>query len=126
MTADTVGGVWTYALELARGFVRHGTEVLIAVPGPAPSPTQWAEVDTVPGLGVALVGQDLEWRDRKGTAAALARRLRALERAFSPDIVQPSSQFIISFQAPTEKGKYPYLCTFPGHWMVMNGVMTVE
>mgnify|MGYP001107197703 CR=1 FL=1 len=42
------------------------------------------------------------------------------------DIVQPSNQMIISFQAPAEKGSYPYLCTFPGHWMVMNGVMIVE
>ncbi|MCB1209408.1 MAG: hypothetical protein KDK97_08785 [Verrucomicrobiales bacterium] len=25
-----------------------------------------------------------------------------------------------------EKGDYPYLCTFPGHWMVMNGVLKVE
>jgi putative heme-binding domain-containing protein len=42
------------------------------------------------------------------------------------DIVQPSNQFTISFKAPTEKGRYPYLCTFPGHWMVMNGLMIVE
>lgn len=102
MTADTVGGVWTYALELARGFVRHGTEVLIAVPGPAPSPTQWAEVDTVPGLGVALVGRDLEWRDRKGADAELARRLRALERAFAPEIVHVNGfrDAASGFQAP--------------------------
>ena len=25
-----------------------------------------------------------------------------------------------------EKGRYPFLCTFPGHWMVMNGVMVVR
>ena len=29
-------------------------------------------------------------------------------------------------RAPKEKGRYPYLCTFPGHWMVMNGQMIVE
>jgi azurin len=42
------------------------------------------------------------------------------------DIVDPGRDFIIHFRAPTQKGRYPYLCTFPGHWMVMNGVMTVE
>ena len=42
------------------------------------------------------------------------------------DIVDPGGDFAISFRAPTQKGRYPYLCTFPGHWMVMNGVMTVE
>ena len=27
---------------------------------------------------------------------------------------------------PAAPGRYPYLCTFPGHWMVMNGEMIVE
>jgi azurin len=42
------------------------------------------------------------------------------------DIVEPQGQFTIYFKAPLEKGRYPYLCTFPGHWMVMNGQMIVE
>jgi putative heme-binding domain-containing protein len=42
------------------------------------------------------------------------------------DIVGPQDQFTISFRAPAEAGRYPFLCTFPGHWMVMNGEMVVE
>ena len=42
------------------------------------------------------------------------------------DVVQPSLRFTIYFRAPAEKGRYPYLCAFPGHWMVMNGQMIVE
>ncbi len=42
------------------------------------------------------------------------------------DIVEPGNDFTVFFKAPTVKGRYPYLCTFPGHWMVMNGVLTVE
>ena len=42
------------------------------------------------------------------------------------DMVQPQGEFVIHFKAPQEKGDYPYLCTFPGHWMVMNGVLRVE
>ncbi len=42
------------------------------------------------------------------------------------DIVAPGQQFSIYFQAPTAKGRYPFLCTFPGHWMVMNGELIVE
>ncbi len=42
------------------------------------------------------------------------------------DMVNPKGEFTIHFDAPAEKGDYPYLCTFPGHWMVMNGVMKVE
>jgi azurin len=42
------------------------------------------------------------------------------------DIVPAGESFAIFFTAPLEKGRYPYLCTFPGHWMVMNGELIVE
>ncbi|MEQ8789036.1 MAG: ThuA domain-containing protein [Pirellulaceae bacterium] len=32
---------------------------------------------------------------------------------------------VMRFLAPTEPGVYPYVCTFPGHWVVMKGVMVV-
>lgn len=32
---------------------------------------------------------------------------------------------VLRFNAPKEPGLYPYVCTFPGHWVVMNGVMVV-
>ena len=31
----------------------------------------------------------------------------------------------IEFQAPQEPGDYPYVCTFPGHWQPMQGVLRV-
>ena len=30
------------------------------------------------------------------------------------------------FTVPKKPGEYPYLCTFPGHWLLMRGVMVVE
>jgi len=42
------------------------------------------------------------------------------------DIIEPQEQGTIYFTAPLTPGRYPYLCTFPGHWMVMNGEMIVE
>ncbi len=42
------------------------------------------------------------------------------------DIVEGRDETIIYFKAPEVAGRYPYLCTFPGHWMVMNGEMIVE
>ena len=42
------------------------------------------------------------------------------------DVVPPHSSTAIHFRAPAERGRYPFLCTFPGHWMVMNGQMIVE
>ena len=32
---------------------------------------------------------------------------------------------VFRFQAPQEPGIYPYVCTFPGHWVVMKGMMIV-
>lgn len=60
---------------------------------------------------------------------------RGLERHYVPesddviaytDMINPQGEFAIHITAPAEKGDYPYLCTFPGHWMVMNGVMKVK
>ncbi|HWL07205.1 MAG TPA: DUF6797 domain-containing protein [Planctomicrobium sp.] len=42
------------------------------------------------------------------------------------DIVDPGQRTTVSFVAPDKPGRYPYLCTFPGHWTVMNGTMVVE
>ena len=42
------------------------------------------------------------------------------------NVVEPYAEHTIYFQVPKEPGRYPYLCTFPGHWMVMNGVLVVE
>jgi putative heme-binding domain-containing protein len=45
---------------------------------------------------------------------------------FYTDVVPPQEEFAIHFRAPSVPGRYPYLCTFPGHWMIMNGELIVE
>ena len=42
------------------------------------------------------------------------------------DVVDPLDQATIYFKTPNQPGRYPFLCTFPGHWMVMNGELIVE
>ncbi|MBL9116952.1 MAG: hypothetical protein JNJ83_18240 [Verrucomicrobiaceae bacterium] len=32
----------------------------------------------------------------------------------------------LRFTAPAAPGRYPYICSFPGHWLVMKGEMVVE
>jgi uncharacterized cupredoxin-like copper-binding protein len=32
----------------------------------------------------------------------------------------------LRFIAPKKPGKYPYLCSYPGHWTIMKGVMIVK
>ena len=44
---------------------------------------------------------------------------------FASEMVQPYKSDRLTFDAPTEPGEYPYVCTFPQHWYRMYGVMVV-
>jgi uncharacterized protein len=44
----------------------------------------------------------------------------------STSLVDPGQTVTIQFRAPSQPGRYPYVCTFPGHWRLMNGVLTVS
>lgn len=43
----------------------------------------------------------------------------------SLSMVQPDASESLSLTAPAEPGEYDYVCTFPGHWVRMYGVMVV-
>lgn len=40
-------------------------------------------------------------------------------------MVSAGKQERLAFEAPTTAGEYPFVCTFPNHWMRMYGVMVV-
>lgn len=44
---------------------------------------------------------------------------------FSTPLVNPEERYELTFTVPSTPGEYPYVCTFPGHWRIMHGVMTV-
>jgi azurin len=44
---------------------------------------------------------------------------------FHTKLLQPGQTEVLEFAAPAA-GQYPYVCTFPGHGILMNGIMTVE
>ena len=41
-------------------------------------------------------------------------------------LLMPDAREEIVFVAPAKPGKYPYACTFPGHWRIMRGTLVVE
>ncbi|MEO9004029.1 MAG: PVC-type heme-binding CxxCH protein [Ginsengibacter sp.] len=43
----------------------------------------------------------------------------------STPLIDPNGQFILIFKVPETPGNYPYLCTFPGHWRIMRGILKV-
>ncbi|MGJ8694685.1 MAG: DUF7133 domain-containing protein [Verrucomicrobiaceae bacterium] len=67
-------------------------------------------------------------------ADQMAAQPGAMENHFIPNsdkvlvhskLLGPNSEEEIIFNVPEEPGDYPYICTFPGHWQVMQGVLTV-
>jgi putative membrane-bound dehydrogenase-like protein len=42
------------------------------------------------------------------------------------ELVEPGESAVLEFTAPREEGDYPYICTFPGHWRLMQGKMFVK
>ncbi len=44
---------------------------------------------------------------------------------FSTKLVKEGETERLGFTAPKEPGEYPFVCTFPGHWVRMYGVMLV-
>jgi glycogen(starch) synthase len=88
MTADAIGGVWTYALELARGLAPYGVEVALATMGELPSATQRAEAARLENVDLFESRYRLEWMpdpwedvDRAGDW------LLGLEQQLAPDLV---------------------------------------
>ncbi|MEO6650630.1 MAG: PVC-type heme-binding CxxCH protein [Chitinophagaceae bacterium] len=41
-------------------------------------------------------------------------------------LINPGGKFTLTFKVPNTPGDYPYICTFPGHWRIMRGVMKVS
>lgn len=44
---------------------------------------------------------------------------------FATPLVNSGKSFSLEFKAPSQPGEYPFICSFPGHWRVMQGILTV-
>jgi len=73
--------------------------------------------------------------DKVGAAAdQLAQDPKGAEKQYVPKLpevlfytplVNPEETFKLRFKVPVATGDYPFICSFPGHWRLMNGVMKV-
>ncbi len=137
--------------ELARqlGALRRGVGTQVVVIRTVPDSLLYdrREITLVAGRRVDLVFENVDIMPHNlvlTAPGALARVGMAAERmAASPDaaskayvpqmpevlqasrMLQPGETQTLSFRAPSEPGDYPYVCTFPGHWIRMNGVAHV-
>ncbi|HVT55132.1 MAG TPA: glycosyltransferase family 4 protein, partial [Xanthobacteraceae bacterium] len=88
MTADAVGGVWTYAISLARELSRRGIRIHLLTLGPAPREEQRREAEAIPGLDLVSTDLALEWLDPKGKDFPRALEVLAYHaERIKPDIV---------------------------------------
>ena len=79
---------------------------------------------------------DKEKKDAVGALAdAMLTDPDALKKNYVPEsediiastkLVNPGGVDKIEFEAPSEPGDYPYICTFPGHWRLMQGIIKVK
>ena len=40
-------------------------------------------------------------------------------------LINPGGKYTLTIKLPDVPGDYPYVCTFPGHWRIMNGILRV-
>jgi glycogen synthase len=88
MTTDSVGGVWTYALELTDALVERGVEVTLATMGAPLTGHQRAELLRRPALEVHVSTFALEWMDEPwGDVERAGEWLLEIADVVEPDIV---------------------------------------
>jgi glycogen synthase len=88
MTTDTIGGVWTFTLELCAGFTARGVEVLLASMGAPVRPAQRRQIEALPGVTLHESTFALEWMPDPWLDVARAGEwLWSLEQDFRPDVI---------------------------------------
>lgn len=88
MTADAVGGVWRYSLDLTEALVAHGAEVLLATMGPRPSEEQRRQVAAIANVSLAESDYLLEWMPHPWTDIETAGTwLLDLAQDFGADMI---------------------------------------
>lgn len=115
LTTDAVGGVWNYALELARGFANRNIVTVLAVLGPKPDEHAVDEARAVDGLQLVHTGLPLDWTaDGDRELVAASAQLVRLAEHFAVDIVHVNTPCLAigAFSAPVIVGAHSCLATW--------------
>src|ERR1051326_5196946 len=121
MTADTVGGVWTYALELTRALQPYDVEVLLAFMGPSLSASQRDDANRLPNLSLFKSNYKLEWMpDCWPDVKRAGDWLLHLENRLQPDLIH-----LNGYAPATRPCKTPTLVAGPScvysWWQAVRG-----
>lgn len=103
-------------------------------------------IETKPGTRIRLIFRNSDdmlhnWvltapgRGQEIGNAAMALGIDGTAKSYVPEsdavlyhtaLIQPETSDTIFFTAPTTPGDYDYVCTFPGHSMLMKGILRVR
>ena len=109
----------TMAFDVTKITVRAGQQVHLVLQNEPPGTLSHNWVLVNPGTEAAVAAAGLP----KGLAGGyLTEGPNVLAHT---DMIAPGQRTETTFSAPSKPGNYPYICTFPGHYLVMKGVLEV-
>ena len=120
MTADAVGGVWTYALDLAAVYAGIGIRTMLAVTGPM-AETERRRADAVPGLTIETAPFKLEWMaEAEEDLQRTEQWLIGLGARYRPDLVHLNnfSAALLPWGVPSVLVAHSCLATW---WRAVQG-----
>lgn len=122
VTTDSVGGLWQYSLDLARGLSRLGHETVLALTGPAASDEQIRAATAIPRLRLVDTGLALDRvAEDEASLARAARALAALADEVGADLVQlntPALAALADFGPPVVAVLHSCVATW---WEAVQG-----
>jgi glycosyltransferase involved in cell wall biosynthesis len=104
VTSDTLGGVWSHAVELSRFLAASSIDVVLATMGGPLDPAQRVEIGRIPGVSLHESSFALEWMDEPWADVDRAGDwLLALENRYRPDLVHLNgyAHAALPWRAPT-------------------------
>ena len=103
MTADAVGGVWQYALDLTRELKTLDWEVTLVTMGPEPDADQRRAADAIPNLELRVSNLPLDWLEAgPAPVARAAEHVARIAQQASCDLVQLNMPTLAANGAFTE------------------------
>jgi glycogen(starch) synthase len=103
MTADTVGGVWTYCVELCRSMQAYNVKFYVVTAGAKLNPSQKNEAAALENVFIYETNYKLEWmQDPWNDIDESAQYLLRLEKEIQPDLIHLNSYSYgsLNFKAP--------------------------
>lgn len=106
-----------------RFVVRPGQPVKLLFVNPDATQHNWVLVQPGAWEAIGLAANEMAKDPKAARQGFIPKSDQILQHS---KLLKQGQAEALRFRAPTEPGVYPYLCTFPGHWIIMKGEMVVE